>query len=94
MPTYETIFAIPTVISEEEQTKSIKEVEDMIINAGGTLNISESMGEKRMAYNVKGFERAYYHLIQFDCPPESIEGFKRYYNINVNTYIRNMIVKI
>jgi small subunit ribosomal protein S6 len=94
MPTYETIFAVPSVLSEEEVSGSVKTIEDMIAEAGGSLNLSESMGERKMAYNVKGYERAYYHLIQFECPPETIEGFKKYYNINTNTYIRNMIVKI
>lgn len=93
MPIYETIFAVPSTSSEEEQTQSIKDVEEFITSAGGSINSSEDMGERRMAYKVKGHERAYYHLIKFDSPPGVIEGIKRHYSINAGRYIRNMIVK-
>ena len=93
MPTYETIFALPSVISEEEQSQSVKEIEELIGGFGGNITLSEDMGEKRMAYKVRGYERAFYHIIKFDSPPESIEGFKRFYKINGGKYIRNMIVR-
>ncbi|MFH1415254.1 MAG: 30S ribosomal protein S6 [Elusimicrobiota bacterium] len=93
MPAYETVFAVPAVLSEEEQSQSIREVEELIREAGGNIVSSEQMGERKMAYIVKGHERAYYYLIKFDSPPEKIDGFKRHYRINSNRYIRNIIVK-
>ena len=93
MPTYETIFALPSITSQEEQAQSIKEVEELINSSGGNIKSSENMGEKKMAYRVRGHDRAYYHLIKFDSPSSAIEGIKRYYRINPNRYIRNIIVK-
>ena len=93
MPAYETIFAMPSNLSEEERNQGVKEVEKRIEEASGTVKSSEGMGEKRMAYKVKGHELAYYHLIKFDCPPKGIEVIKVHYRNNSNRYIRNMLVK-
>ncbi len=93
MPIYETVFAVPSILSGDEQSNSVNDIEELIKKAGGKINSSESMGEKKMAYIVKGHERAYYHLINFESTPDSIENFKKYYRINSNKYIRNMIVK-
>ena len=67
--------------------------EEFITNFSGNISSSEGMGERRMAYKVKGYERAYYHVIKFSLPPESVDEMKRNYRINANTYIRTMIVK-
>ena len=93
MPTYETVFAVPAIFSEDEKNQSIKEIEELIKGSSGNINSSEEMGEKRMAYKVKGHERAYYHLIKFDSPPVAIEEIKKFYRINTSKFIRNMIIK-
>lgn len=93
MPAYETIFAMPSILSEEEKAQGIKEIEKRIQESSGNIKSSEGMGDRKMAYKVKGHERAYYHLIKFDSPPDAIEGIKVYYRINSGKYIRNMVVK-
>jgi small subunit ribosomal protein S6 len=93
MPTYETVFAVPSILSEEEKGQSVKNIEEFITNFSGNINSSEGMGERKMAYKVKGHQRAYYHLIKFNLPAEAVDEMKKNYRINANTYIRNMIVK-
>ena len=72
MPTYETVFAVPLSLEGEEKQQSIKSVEDIISGAGGSVTSSQDMGEVKMAYKVKGHDRAYYHLIKFECPPSGV----------------------
>ncbi|MBN2407320.1 MAG: 30S ribosomal protein S6 [Elusimicrobia bacterium] len=92
MPTYETVFAVPVSLEGDEKQQSIKSVEDIISGAGGSVKSSQDMGEMKMAYKVKGHDRAYYHLIKFECPPAGIQELKKHYNINSN-YIRNIVVR-
>ncbi|MFC2062073.1 30S ribosomal protein S6 [Elusimicrobiota bacterium] len=91
MHTYETVFAVPASITIEEREGSIKSVEELITSLNGSVTTSEEIGEKEMAYKVKGNDRAYYHLIKFDCPPEKVNELSRHYRIH-NNYIRNLII--
>lgn len=92
MLTYETVFAVSTEISEEERSVSITQVEDLIKQLGGEVTSSDSIGERQMAYQVKGHDRAYYHLIRFDSPPNVIDELKKNYSIN-SRFLRNIIIK-
>ena len=91
MPTYETVFAIPSSVSDEERSQKIKGIEEFISGIGGAVKLSEEMGEKQLAYKVKGHDRAYYHLVKFSCPPDGIDKLKKHYSIN-SEYIRNIVV--
>ena len=92
MPAYETVFAIPAAMPEEERAQSLKDVEDLIVNSGGQVKSVDEMGEKRMAYPVKKHEMAVYYALLFDCPPEAVDGIKRHYRLD-DRYIRDIIVK-
>lgn len=91
MHIYETVFAIPSTLPAEEKDQSIKEVEGFIVEIGGSVKSSEEIGERKMAYKIEGHERAYYHLIRFDCPSDGIDKLKKHYQIKSN-YIRNIVV--
>ncbi len=92
MPTYETVFAVPANFGEEEREKSVKEAEKIVSSNGGKIALSEEMGEREMAYKVKGHSRAYYHLLVFDAPAESFQAISDYYRFSDN-YIRSLTVK-
>ena len=91
MPTYETVFAVPITLSEEERAESVKDIESFISEVGGSVTNNEELGEKKMAYKVKGKDRAYYHFMAFNCPADGIDKLKKHYKIHSN-YIRNIIV--
>ncbi len=92
MPTYETVFAIPANLGEEERKKSVKEAEKIVSSNGGKIVLSEEMGEREMAYKVKGNSRAYYYLLVFEAPAESFQAINDYYRFN-DTYIRSLTLK-
>ncbi len=92
MPSYETVFAIPSIISEEEKNKSIESVEKLISESSGQVISSDDMGERKLAYSVKGNERAYYHVIKFDMPSSEVNKLKGHYRLEEN-FIRDIVVK-
>ena len=92
MPTYETVFAVPAALSEEERAQSLSDAEGIIAEGGGEISSKEEMGEKRMAYPVKKHEVAYYYLINFESPSSSVENLTRFYRQN-DVYIRHIIVR-
>ncbi len=92
MISYETVFAVPVTLSEEEREQSIKGIEKLIQESGGEVKASEDLGERKLAYKVKNHTRAYYHLIKFVSPTDKIDILKKYYRIT-GDYIRYMIVK-
>ncbi|MGM0568024.1 MAG: 30S ribosomal protein S6 [Elusimicrobiota bacterium] len=92
MISYESVFALPASMPEEERKSCIEEAEKAITSSKGKLIESEDMGEKQMAYIVKGHKRAYYHLIRFDAPPEAFKSINDYFRYN-DSYIRSLTVK-
>jgi len=92
MPSYETVFVVPSTLAEEERSRSVKEIEKMISKSGGKVTSSEDLGEKRLAYKIKNHDRAYYHLIKFDSSPDFVEGLKRHFKIE-ERFIRSMVVR-
>ena len=93
MPTYETVFAVPAALSEEERAQSLSDVEGMIAETVGVVSSNEEMGEKRLAYPVKKHEVAYYYLINFESPSSSIEKLTRFYRHSSDVYIRHIVVR-
>ncbi len=92
MHTYETVLAVAAVTGEDKRQESIKTVEDIVKNEGGSITSSTDMGEKKMAYKVKGHNRAYYHLVEFEAPGSVVEKIKRHYRLS-DDYIRNIVVR-
>ncbi len=92
MPTYESVFAVPASRGGEERTGFVKETEKLISDNGGEIISSQEMGEKEMAYRVKGTTRAYYHLLNFRAPTKAYNVLNDHYRFN-DPYIRSLIIK-
>ncbi|MFW6134465.1 MAG: 30S ribosomal protein S6 [Elusimicrobiota bacterium] len=91
MPTYETVFVIPSVLSEEEKNRSLEDVEKLIDKSGGKINKKEDMGERDLAYRIASYDRGFYHLIEFEGPADMIKTLKKHFRLN-DKYIRNIII--
>ena len=92
MPIDEQVFDLPAKLSDDERYQSVKEIEKLITDTGGEVNKSEELGERKMAYKVKENNFAYYHLIEFNSPPDFIVGLNKHYRIN-ERYIRDIVIK-
>lgn len=80
MNNYETIILIKNDIEEEERNKVIAIIKDYL-KENGKITKLESIGLRKLAYEVRGYEEAYYYLIEFESEPDIIAELERKYRI-------------
>ncbi len=67
MNSYETVFILTPVLSEDQAKEAVKKYESDLASMGGKLTHSESWGLKKMAYPIQKKSTGFYFLFQFDA---------------------------
>ena len=83
MNKYETIFLIKDDITEEQRNEVVSEIRKYI-EKNGKVSEEENLGKKKLAYEVKKYEYAYYYVINFTGKASIIPELERKYRINEN----------
>ena|SRR3989344_7625767 len=63
MIAYEVLIAFSEKLSEEEQKKAIKELENLLEKAKGNITQTESWGKRSLAFSIKKDTNAYFWLL-------------------------------
>ncbi len=66
MRQYETVFLISPNLEEEETTKIITQISNIISEGKGKLIQEDRWGKKRLAYPIKKFEEAFYVFFHYE----------------------------
>ena len=83
MNKYETIFSIKDDITEEQRNAVVSEIRKYLVK-NGKVSEEENLGKKKLAYEVKKYEYAYYYVINFTGKASIIPELERKYRINEN----------
>lgn len=81
MNKYESVVIINPSI-DEEGVKSLVEKFTKLINNDGKLEKVEDLGKRKLAYEVKKQNEAYYEVFYFEAKPELIAELERNYRID------------
>ena len=68
MHEFELMLVIRPNLNEEELKQVIEKAEEYISRVGGNVSKSENWGLKHIAYEIEGFDKAYYALIMYSAP--------------------------
>ena len=68
MHEFELMLVIRPNLTEEKLKQVIERAEEYISRVGGKVSKSENWGLKRIAYEMDGFDKAYYVLIMYSAP--------------------------
>jgi small subunit ribosomal protein S6 len=79
---YETIFVIDSLLKAEEIDNHVSKYERFISANGGTIEILERWGKKRLAYEIKKRQYGFYVFIRFNGPSSMIKSLEREYRLN------------
>jgi len=81
MNSYETVFILTPVLSEEQAKEAVQKFESEISSLGGKVKQSESWGLKKLAYPIQKKSTGFYFLLEFEAQGTSIAelelSFKR-----------------
>lgn len=81
MNKYESIIIINPAV-DEERIKALTESFTAVINNNGKVEKVDTLGKKKLAYEVKKNKEGYYVVFYFEAGPEVIAELERNYRIS------------
>lgn len=90
---YEIMFIVRPNLEENAIKEVAKSFEKILADNGATITSSKDLGQKELAYEVKGFKTGYYFLFNIESDDaKAINEFDRLALISEDV-IRHIIVK-
>ena len=76
MNSYETVFILTPVLSEEQTKEAVQKFEGQISSLGGKVKHSESWGLRKLAYPIQKKSTGFYFLTEFEAPGTAINDLE------------------
>jgi len=76
MTTYETVFIMNPVLSEDQVKETVKKFVDHIKDNKGKITNEENWGLKKLKYVIQKKKTGYYYLIEFHADGKIITGLE------------------
>ena len=76
MPTYETVFIMNPVLSEDQVKETVKKFVDQIKSNKGKITNEENWGLKKLKYIIEKKKTGFYYLIEFQADGQMINNFE------------------
>ncbi|MCE2713358.1 MAG: 30S ribosomal protein S6 [Cryomorphaceae bacterium] len=81
MNSYETVFILTPVLSEDQAKEAVQKFEGEISSLGGKVKHSENWGLQKLAYPIQKKSTGFYFLIEFEADGKAVAdlevSFKR-----------------
>ena len=90
MRQYELVVILP--LEEEPQRTGREKVLADLAAAGASIEKTDEMGDRDLAYEIKGVRRAKYVLFTLKIPPAKVAAADKAFKLNVNL-IRYLFVR-
>ena len=93
MKNYKISFIVRPDLEKETVDKIVKELEKVLVDKKANILSSKEMGQKELAYPIKGHKTGFYYLVNIESDNKAIDEFNRIATINENI-IRHIIIKL
>jgi small subunit ribosomal protein S6 len=92
-PIYDLMVLLSTSVEDERRARILADVEQTIADNGGTVELKQQWGVRRLAVEIDHTGDAEYHLLQFSGPPAVVETLS--YNLKIaDGVVRHRIIKV
>lgn len=91
MNNYETVFLVSNKIKEDERSALVEKIAKLI-NEQGKVSKVDEIGLRKMAYEIRKHNEAYYYVVYFESEPSFISELERNYRI-IDEIIKFIVVK-
>lgn len=93
MSKYEMMYILKSDLTDEVRENVIAKFENIVKTAGGSVEKTEKMGVKKLAYEIAYKSEGYYVLMTFVAEPTVIAELERVSNIT-EEMLRRLVVKL
>ena len=83
MNNYETIFLMKDDITEKQRNMVVDTIKQYL-NENAEISNEENLGKKKLAYDIRKYQYAYYYIIHFTGKATVVPELERNYRINEN----------
>jgi small subunit ribosomal protein S6 len=92
-PIYDLMVLLATSAEDERRARILADVEQTIADGGGSVELKQDWGVRRLAFEIDHTGDAEYHLLQFSGPPALVETLG--YNLKITDgVLRHRIIKV
>jgi small subunit ribosomal protein S6 len=92
-PIYDLMLLLSTSVEDERRARILADVEQTIADNGGSIELKQEWGVRRLAFEIAHTADAEYHLLQFSGPPALVETLS--YNLKIaDGVVRHRIIKV
>lgn len=91
MKNYELNYILTSASTDETKDKTIEKINAFIEKNGGKVEVSEKVGNKRLAYEINKQKEGFYVLTNFSCETKLVKELDAFLNITENV-IRHLII--
>ncbi len=90
---YDLMVLLATSVEDERRARILADVEQTIADGGGSVELKQDWGVRRLAFEIAHTGDAEYHLLQFSGPPALVETLA--YNLKITDGVmRHRIIKV
>ena len=93
MKNYEISFIVRPDLEKDAVDKIAKDFENVLVKNGANILSSKDLGQRELAYTIKGQKTGYYYLINIESETPAIDEFNRLATIDENV-LRHIIIKL
>jgi small subunit ribosomal protein S6 len=76
MTSYETVFFLNTVLSDDQAKEAVQKFEGEIKSLGGSIAHSENWGLRKLAYPIQKKSTGFYFLVEFQAEGNVVANFE------------------
>jgi small subunit ribosomal protein S6 len=93
MALYEHVFLARQDLSQQQVDALVEHYRDVVSSHGGSIGRVENWGLKSLTYRVKKNRKAYYTLMDLDCPPAALNEMERQMGLSEDV-LRFLTIKV
>ena len=93
MKNYEISFIVRPDLEKDAVEKLAKNYEKVLVDHKAKVLSSKELGQKELAYTIKGQKTGYYYLINVEANDAAIKEFDRLSTLDENI-LRHIIIKL
>ena len=88
---YEALVILKAAGTEQDLAKAAGHLEEPIKKLGGSIESSQSMGRRKLAFRIARQIEGHYYLLRFRAPAEQVKELERQFRLN-ETVVRFIIL--